>query len=696
MHASEVCYAPAQAFDDPATMIKPQGRLTPLETAEVTWDAQGEPRSHRYDDPYYSNADGVAESTHVFIDGCDLPRRLAQHHRGSYRIGELGFGTGLNFILSWRAFRQSAPPSLRLHYVSIDKHPLRREEIERALASWPQLANEARALVQAVPPPVEGIHRRSFEAGRIVLDLHWADVEDAIAELKRPDQALFDSWYLDGFAPKRNPSMWNGERFKQLAKISFPGATVATYSAAGQVRRDLQSAGFEIHKRPGYGQKRESLVGTYTGDSPKGDSPTLSSAGSQTTPWDLNAANTLPPPTAAIVVGAGLAGAHIAASLARRGTAVTVLDRGSIAGRASGNRQGVLFHRLSHQRSNLADFSLYASLYATDLYRQMLEEGQDSEIIDGALNGCLQGLDADALGGPLAELLKGLPELGRLVNAEEGSDILGQKITGAGLWQAESGWFSPATICRRLLRHQGIELLEHCGELRLQTTEEGWDLRTETDNRFAAPVVIVAGGIDSNDLLPNWRLPTKPVRGQTTQVPASNDTSLNAAFCHKGYISPAMQGEHCIGATFAPGSADRDIRPGDHTENLHKLAEALPAWATQLASLDTDNLQGRAEVRCASPDYLPMVGPIPDLDAFQERFAPLEKDASTIINRRGVFIPGLYVTTAHGSRGLSYAALSAEVLASELFHEPSPVTADIRRAIAPARFLIRAMVRGTL
>lgn len=671
-------------------MIRPEGLLQPLEPAEIEWNDAGEPRSRRYEDPYFSAADGLRESRHVFIDGCALSARLAGFGGRRYALGELGFGAGLNFLLTWATWREHAARVPGIHYLGIDKHPLRRAELRRALARWPRLAALAGELVASFPPPIEGIHRRLFDGGRVVLDLHWADVGQALRELQWLRGPRFDSWYLDGFAPARNPSMWDGKLFTALARLSAPGATIATYSAAGRVRRDLLAAGFAVHKRPGYARKRECLAGTLAEHAP----PSALSAPAWTA-WDIDAERARPAPDHALVIGAGLAGAHVAAALARRAVAVTVLERGAVAGRASGNAQAVLFNRLSHERSALADFSLAAGLYAACFYAQMLREGALRPGIDGALTGGVHSLSAVAAS-KLSETLATLPELGAVLSAAEGSERLGQALTGPSLWQPDSGWFAAPALCRALLAHPRITLREQCPDLSIhRDSEHQWQAVSPSRRcRVRAPVLVVAAGVDSNALLPAPGLPLRTVRGQTTQLPAAATRPLRTVLCHAGYIAPAVHGEHCIGATFAPRDPRRDLRPGDHRDNIDQLARALPAWAASLAALDAETLEGRAELRCASPDYLPMLGAVPSVPRFRERFAALGRNARQTLEATGAYVPGLYTSTAHGSRGLSYAALGAEVLASEICGEAPPVPAALRRALAPARFTLRRIVRG--
>lgn len=662
-----------------------------MDQAELEWTEAGEPRSVQFDDYYFNTVDGSAESKYVFIEGSQLRERLEKNADTAFTIAELGFGTGLNFLLSVETFLQHAAPDTRLHYWSIDRHPLNREALKKSLQRWPQLSDLARELTEVYPPPLPGVHRRTVCSGRVTLDLVWADVDEGIQELSGLDLPIIDAWYLDGFSPQQNPCMWSPALYPRLIAASRAGATIATYTASSAVRRSLSAAGFVITKRPGFGLKRECLQGVVPDDAePAAIPPTI-------TPWDLTANPCAVDANSALVIGAGLAGSHAAAALARRGMVVTVLDEGAVAGRGSSNAQGVLFTRVSHQRSILGDFSQHAFLFARQLYREMFDEGSLRLNLDGALSGCVQ-IDAPRGDGSiLARALLGLEELAESCSAETIAQRLGLPLETSGLWQPGSGWLAPPAVCRALLAKPGITVEGHCGALTVSQSFAGhWEAKDSRGNvRGKAPILILAAGPDGRTLPQMQGLPLRVVRGQTTQIPAPAGKPLLSSFCHRGYIAPAVNGEHCIGATFKPGDDSREIRIDEHRDNLLALAKALPHWAEQLSELDPKTLQGRAELRCVSPDYLPLAGPLPDETAFAKQFSALQWDASTLIPEKGVYQRGLYLSTAHGSRGLSYAALGAELIASQIFEEPIPVSRELQRALCPARFLLRGLVRGT-
>ncbi|TXS92685.1 bifunctional tRNA (5-methylaminomethyl-2-thiouridine)(34)-methyltransferase MnmD/FAD-dependent 5-carboxymethylaminomethyl-2-thiouridine(34) oxidoreductase MnmC [Parahaliea maris] len=664
----------------------------------LQWSDAGVPGSSEFGDIYFSRDDGLAESRYVFLEGNGLPQRWANHPHDEFVIGETGFGTGLNFLLTWQAWAALPQPRPRLHYVSVEQFPLRRADLERALAAWPALATFAAELVDQYPPPIPGCHRLLLAGGAITLDLWWAEAEDALADLDDHGRRWVDAWYLDGFAPARNAAMWTDSLLGRIGALSRAGATVATFTAAGAVRRALQAAGFSMRKGPGFGRKRERLLGTHAGTVPvegatADTTPPASRPLPAGTPWDIPARST-PAPRSALVIGAGLAGCATAAALARRGLQVSLLEAGALADAASGNAQGVLYTRLSRRHSALSDFALLSFAHASRGYRAMLASGQIRAGVDGDLCGCFhQHRDTEELA-VLAERLADIPELASVLDPETANARLGITQTRAGYWFPDSGWLSPPALCRAWSAAAGITLSDHCGALQLRREGESWQALNASGEVVAqADCAVIACGTASGGIAGLDWLPLQPIRGQTTHLPAGRPfNQLRAALCHEGYIAPAP-GEHCIGATFNLGEDTSLQRPEDHRYNLDKLAAAVPDWANALATCEPDSLDGRVGFRCTTPDYLPLAGPVPDTPALLEAFAGLRQNARKAIASPGHYMPGLYLNTGHGSRGLSSAPLCAELIASQACSEAPPLPRYLARALAPARFLIRDLGR---
>ncbi|MCK9564231.1 MAG: tRNA (5-methylaminomethyl-2-thiouridine)(34)-methyltransferase MnmD, partial [Bacteroidales bacterium] len=400
-------------------MTHPPDRIT---SASLEW-RDGQPLSTAFGDVYYSLDNGLAETRHVFLDGNDLPARWASLANDSdFVIIETGFGSGLNFLAAASLWLATAPPDARLHFVSCEKFPLRRSDLLQALAAWPELAALAGELGDAYPPLVPGFHRRWLGGGRIALTLIFDDAIRGLESLAASDHPAFalacgagaDAWFLDGFAPAKNPDLWSPPLFALAARLSRPGATVATFTVARQVRDGLHDAGFTFAKAPGFGRKRDMLKGTFAGTSVgagiatdiatggsvgagAGESPPVEDGlrrrdaplrtrrtARSDNPWYL------PPPAhrgdkRALVVGGGIAGCASAAALLRRGWRVTIVDRhGQLGAEASGNPQGILYPRLSVEDLALSELGRQALCHAVDYYRPLWQQsgmGQRSGVL---------------------------------------------------------------------------------------------------------------------------------------------------------------------------------------------------------------------------------------------------------------------------------------------------------------------------
>lgn len=660
----------------------------PVQPASLHWDAGGSPVSASFGDVYYSQDNGRAESRHVFLDGNDLLHRWQHHPARHFCIAELGFGTGLNFLLTWQAWRELPAPRPDLHYLSLEKHPLTPGDMARALSAWPELAELAQALLLGYPGLLAGQHRLLLQDG-VRLDLWWEDASVALLDMAGRDQPLVDCWYLDGFAPARNETMWSAQIMDTLATLSRPGATFATFTAAGHVRRKLVDAGFTVRKVPGYGRKRECLRGVLA---EKG----RTSVDSGMSPWDIPqcAADR---PGSAVVVGGGLAGCTTAAALAARGIAVTLLERGALCSGGSGNDQGILYTRLSRKHSALVDFALQGFRFAATFYRGLFQSGDLIAPADGELCGSFQQSDNAAEMAALREALVGMEELAQVLDAAHASAVLGIDQPCAGYWFPGSGWLRPAAVCRALTARDNIRVIENCGDISLTQAGDEWLAATNGATLAQASVAIVATGTGTTALPQCSWLPLQTIRGQITELPVQPGlSSLRAALCHEGYIAPARAGIHSIGATFDPNDSDSAPRSSDNRDNLAKLAAAVPECRAALAALDPAALQGRVGYRCASPDYLPVVGPAPEHAGFLRDFGALRKNARQAIDSRGSYWPGLYLNAAHGSRGLTSTPLAAELLASMICDEPLPFSRALCRALSPARFIIRDLSRNRI
>ena len=656
----------------------PSAPETSSQQARLEWDEQGQPLSSQFADVYFSNENALAETRYVFLANNQLPERFAALTANQQLvIGETGFGTGLNFLCAWQLFEQHATATARLHFVSVEKYPLNCADLQRALSLWPELALYAEQLLAQYMALHPGFQRLVFAGGRIVLTLLIGDALELFGQL----DAQVDAWFLDGFAPAKNPDMWTPELFAELARLSHSSTTLGTFTSTGYVRRRLNEAGFKMKRVPGLGKKWEVLKGGFIGTAETAEKP-----------WFARPQQPVGE-RSALVIGAGLAGCATAASLAQRGWQVTLLERhGAIAQEASGNPQGVLYLKLSAHHTTLS--RLIVSGYGhTRRLLEHLHKGQDWDNC-GVLQLAFDAKEAQrqtqlAAAFP-ADLLTNLDRSAAEAKA-------GITLPAGGLFYPEAGWVHPPALCALLSQQPNIQLRLHQEALELRRDGDSWQAWNDKQLLASASVVVLASAAEIKGFTQSAGLPLKRIRGQITRLPATAASrALNTVVCAEGYVAPARQDEHTLGASFDFNSDDLTLNSADHASNLQLLDEISPelCGALNTAALDPEHLQGRAAFRCTSPDYLPIVGPLADTTAFAEAYAVLSKDARQVPDTPCPWLEGLYINSGHGSRGLITAPLSGEMIAAWLNNEPLPVPADVAQACHPNRFALRALIRN--
>lgn len=645
-------------------------RYHPLDPAKIDWSTET-PRCGNYGDIYFSKDGAMDETHHVFLQGNDLPRRWQDRSR--FRIAETGFGTGLNFLCTLDAWLQTAPENARLDYLSVEKHPLTRTDLQRALAAWPRLAGLAAELLEHYPPLVHGLHQRRLLNGRATLTLLFGDAAEMLEGL---EGRRIDAWYLDGFAPRRNPDMWSPALFQQIAGLSTPGASFATFSAAGVVRRGLQQAGFELSTRPGFGRKRDMLGGRLI-SAPEAHSRA---------PWfqhpDVEAKE-----KDAVVIGAGLAGCTVAHSLAQRGWRITLIERHSgVAQEASGNHAGVVMPRLTADMGAAGRFYLGAFLHTVHWLNQLKKR-------DPALpwfqSGVLQLCD-ERQQQRMRKL--GLPkEVLEICDRDTASRHCGIATRRGGLFFPAGGWLEPPALCRWLLDDQQdkIARLPQQSALSLKRENAQWRIIGENRVIASAETVIITNGYDAGRLLGTDIFRLQKIRGQLVYLattPAGE--ALKTPICYDGYVIPAHQGLHCVGASYDSGDDRLEVRQESERNILSALTHELP----DLHRLRTSS--GRVAFRTSTQDHLPIIGPVPDTAFYRHEYADLHHGRPAHQYRNAQYLPRLFVSGGHGSRGLVSCHFAAEEIACTLSHETSPLSGDLSHATQPGRFLVRELRRS--
>ncbi|MGM0553584.1 MAG: tRNA (5-methylaminomethyl-2-thiouridine)(34)-methyltransferase MnmD [Pseudomonadota bacterium] len=603
----------------------------PLSHAQLVW-REGLPYASDYGDSYFGSDNPHAEAREVFIEANDLPRRFAR--AGRFVLGETGFGTGLNILLALAEWRRQAPPGAFLSLFSLDAHPLAAKDLARVHRHLGLDDPDSAALRAQYPPPVSGLHRIHFPGGDVVLTLGFGDAAPLLAHVR----GRVDAWFLDGFAPRTNPGLWNTGVFQQLARLSRPGTTFGTYTAAGQVRRDLEATGFAVQRVPGHGPKRERLTGRF--------------GGTETTDPETGVRPRI------LVAGAGIAGLTSALALQDRGCEVTVTDPAGIAGGASGNPAAVLLPHLKPHDPDSTDLAL-AGMRATHGLLERLRATRGGGTPDPFL------AEGVAFHGVSAHTRKRVQRLRSRGPEQSGFLFVPDGPSCADtphLYYPDGCGVNLAAFCTALGK-----LLPPVRNAALQAIHPQLDgLEAVTDSPLGETswdaIVIATAACRGTSLCPE-QANLSSVVGQMTQLRAPLPDWGGFVATGQGYCIPGANGQAWIGATYrrtAAAQAIHDDRP-DPADDQHNLRHL--AWVPGLEDSAAVSVVARwTGTRTVARDRLPLVG--------TSRADPDHR---------------LLLSLAHGSRGLLYAPLSAQFLADHLLGLPEPLATPVSARLDPAR-----------
>ncbi len=601
----------------------------------LDWSGQGVPRSLAFDDVYFSLENGLAESTHVFLEGNALQQRFAENN--FFTIAELGFGTGLNFLATARLWQQVSAPGQNLSYISVEQFPLRREELTQALGCFPELAKETNALLEHYPRLVPGIHQLSFPEARIDLYLVFAEVQDALAQQQSP----VDAWFLDGFAPSKNPEMWSESVFAEISRLSHSTSTFATFSSARVVKDRASAAGFELKKLPGFGKKREMLVGRSKLEKKRAPRS---------------------PEQKVMVIGGGLAGIAASYSLARRGVSVQLFERETeFALHASGNAAGIYMAYVAKQSTPTSRLNFFGFDF---LRRQLHVLKSQGQTIAGSECGVQHLTTNERLLGLHAQLQQHPLDSGvaQAISAKDASDSLGLEVELPSIYYPEGGWLNPRDYSHALLATQTSERLKHhLGTMvdSLEFNQGQWQALSATGELLAeAQTVVVACAHEASRFQQLQELPLGKIRGQTMKLPVSPQSKkIKQVLCYDGYIVPEYEGFHFLGSTYDRKNDSTEIFQDQEDQLLLRLSSRVPSLSPKTLSKGP----GRAAFRSTTPDRLPLLGEHPKH-------------------------PGLFLNLCHGSRGIITSGICAELLAAEILELPAGLDVQGREALSPVRY----------
>jgi tRNA 5-methylaminomethyl-2-thiouridine biosynthesis bifunctional protein len=600
--------------------------------AALRW-ADDQPFATRWGDIYHA-PDGAAEVTRVFLQPSGFADRVTARPvaDGPFRVGELGFGTGLNFVVAAQIARNLG---CAFHFVSFEAEPIAPRDFatlaERRAAAHPLY----RELAACYPPLVRGWHQRHLVEGRVRLSVYWGDVERGIAELEALQRAPFDAWFLDGFAPDRNPGMWSDTLFAAMARRSMRGTTVTTFTSAGRVRRGLEAVGFAMRRVDQRPRKRESLAGAFA---PEGTAPVFA-------------------PRCAVVVGAGLAGASVARHLAESGIAVSVFDPSpptsvslaepavddSATGPGSRIPTTVLHGRLLPDTGTAGLLRCHAFLYAAAWATRFAGFSRTGVLQLAGTPDASGGVDPAERLAAIAATWDGSGDWLEWLSPEASRARGAWPVASGGLWFRDGGVVATPQLCAALLDHPAIEVVAR------DYVESDRAARPDT------PLVLACGPRVRDWSLAEY-LETRPIEGQLDFL--AMDAPPRVPLVGDGYLVPGASAV-AAGSTYEY----RAWTPEAATEaNLAQLAGHGYTW------------QGRARgVRTVSSDRVAIAGPV---------------------IATGPSPGSLYASTGHGSMGNVTSHFAGALIAAAITGDLPPMSPSLAAALAPLRFRERQARRG--
>ena len=624
-----------------------------LQTAELDWEIVDDieiPISKQFGDVYFSKDNGLLETRHVFLNGNDLTERLSQLHDYQYFcVGETGFGTGLNILTLWQLWQQVRLDNhSHLHVVSVEKFPLNKADLIRALNVWTELKPLAEKLIQQYPLPIAGCHRLSFPEERFSIDLWLGDAQDIFPSI--PKTQAVNAWFLDGFAPSCNPDMWQANVLDHIVRLSDFGTTFASFSVAGILKRGLKQHGIQISRPRGFGHKREMLKAIWLNASQE-ETDTTDSKQDITIQNESEIASSASVQQHIAIIGAGIAGLSSAWAFAQRGHQVTIYEQNEPLSGASGNPLALLNPKLCPIEQAHEHLMTLSWQHTLNFYPRF-KAFRPIQVQQIALK------NADELLG----LVEQYPE--NVLTANTTLECLPETELSS-LTLHEAGAVSPHQLRDEILQHANIRI-EKAKISRLESTDSQVTLWHDQQKIAITDHAVVCCAKQSAELFENYPV-LKPIRGQVSWVEnRQRPLALGQAYSYGGYCMQLDASQLILGASFYPNRDDAEVQIEDHVHNYELIHSVFPQYAEQLPKLET--WQGRASVRAQSLDYFPLVGKIQNLDQ-------------------------IYTFAGLGSKGFLFAPLCSEILAALILGELCPVPQSLLDKLNPQRFQKKLKVK---
>ena len=582
--------------------------------------------SKSYNDIYFDKLNGPKETEHVYLNTNNLTKKFKNKQK--FVIAEIGFGTGLNFILTWKLWKENRKTNGSLTYISFENAPLSKKDIERVYKKFKNLDGYSRFLLKNIPERYKSTHRIFIKADNINLILIYDDITSLINFNFKAD-----TWFLDGFSPKKNPLVWTDKLFKQLYNFTNLDGSLSTFSVAGHIRRGLLKAGFKVSKVSGYGNKKEISYAI------KKD---LISSNQ----YKFSCEKKIGP---VAIIGSGISGASLAYALRKRNIECFIIDKSyKLANGASGNKLALQMPKLTMDDSPYGLLSLEAFLYSRKIAKNLNAIPRSDGLV------LIPSRDRDII--KFKKLLENNWPLDLLNN---NYDKLNSLKFINHIYMKSSGIVDNSKFIQNLIKD--VEFISKF-DVKKITSKDGLNIIIDKfGNRLKAKTVIWANGFEMTNLSQN--LPINPISGQVTYLKANElSSNLKINFSYGHHFSQAFKGYHQIGASFNR-NANTCFREIDQNTNIN----SIPEFLRKNIYYNINESGHRVSVRASTKDRMPFFG-----------------DLNTLTGKKS---NNIYILGGMGAWGFVYAPFYAELLVTKIINDQLVINSKLEKLLTIERLL---------
>ena len=582
--------------------------------------------SKSYNDIYFDKLNGPKETEHVYLNTNNLTKKFKNKQK--FVIAEIGFGTGLNFLLTWKLWKENRKTNGSLTYISFENAPLSKKDIERVYKKFKKLDGYSRFLLKNIPERYKSTHRIFIKADNINLILIYDDITSLINFNFKAD-----TWFLDGFSPKKNPLLWTDKLFKQLYNFTNLDGSLSTFSVAGHIRRGLLKAGFKVSKVSGYGNKKEISYAI------KKD---LISSNQ----YKFSCEKKIGP---VAIIGSGISGASLAYALRKRNIECFIIDKSyKLANGASGNKLALQMPKLTMDDSPYGLLSLEAFLYSRKIAKNLNAIPRSDGLV------LIPSRDRDII--KFKKLLENNWPLDLLNNNYDKLNFL--KFINH-IYMKSSGIVDNSKFIQNLIKD--VEFISKF-DVKKITSKDGLNIIIDKfGNRLKSKTVIWANGFEMTNL--NQNLPINPISGQVTYLKANElSSNLKINFSYGHHFSQAFKGYHQIGASFNR-NANTCFREIDQNTNIN----SIPEFLRKNIYYNINESGHRVSVRASTKDRMPFFG-----------------DLSALTGKKS---NNIYILGGMGAWGFVYAPFYAELLVTKIINDQLVINSKLEKLLTIERLL---------